>query len=193
MRLLGLRALLSLSDTMHYHLMESIPGSLSGQGFSLKGRASVLYHKVEWWMLWISWVGIQNWWKSIEVPWPFCKCSLSFFFFFQFFLFVILIFHARWQCLSTSAWQGNWFNLSRGEEILLFHVSFYIHSLRNCRWETGFWWATYGWTKKNADFFFPFFFVQMEVYSSWSIQACIGWMWDELGLSFNAVPKELHS
>lgn len=145
-------------------------------------------------MLWISCVGMQNWWKPIEFHLPFCKCSLSVFFFPFYFssFFVILIFHTRWQCLSTSAWQGNWFNLSRGGEIFLFHVSFYIHSLKNCRWETGFWWATYGWAKKNAVFF-PFIFVQMEVYSSWLNQACIGWMWDELGLSFSAVPKELHS
>lgn len=109
---------------------------------------------MELWMLCISWVGIQNWWKSTEFHLPFCKCSLSFFspFCFSSF-FVVLIFHTRWQCLSTSAWQGNWFNLSGGEEILLFHVSFYIYSLKNYRWETGFWWATYGWAKKSANFF----------------------------------------
>lgn len=127
----------------------------------------MIFRKVKWWMLWISSVGIQNWWKPIEFHLPFCKCSLSGFFWFLFFFpfFVILIFHTRWQCLSTSAWQGNWFNLSRGREILLFHVSFYIHSLKNCRWETGFWWATYGWAKKNA-FFSPF-----SLYKWKSIQA----------------------
>lgn len=160
MKLHGLRAPMRFSDLSWYSSGSHC--SLSGQEvFYIKKSSFVLCFRrmtnVVTWMLCVGVGNISR--RSDTFHLPCCKTSDFVFFLFVcsvwffFSLHLLYWFSTLGGSALALAQNGNWFNLSKGEDILLFRLCMHKETWKNYRQEDGLWSVTYGCAKTDTNHF----------------------------------------